>query len=56
VHFAFIFLAPSPTAIADNAAFDLTSGDRATYMGYVDFPARKILAAVFTRRLITPAG
>jgi hypothetical protein len=26
----------SPTAIADNAAFDLVSGERATYMGYVD--------------------
>jgi len=29
----------SPTAIADNAAFDLLSGDRATYMGYIDLPA-----------------
>ena len=29
----------SPTAIADNAAFDLVSGDRATYMGYIDLPA-----------------
>ena len=29
----------SPTAIADNAAFDLTSGERATYMGFVDLPA-----------------
>jgi len=28
----------SPTAIADNAAFDLVSGDRDTYMGYVDLP------------------
>jgi len=28
----------SPTAIADNAAFDLLSGDRATYMGYIDLP------------------
>jgi len=28
----------SPTAIADNAAFDLVSGDRATYMGFVDLP------------------
>lgn len=26
----------SPTAIADNAAFDLLSADRANYMGYVD--------------------
>ena len=35
----------SPTAIADNAAFDLTSGDRATYMGYVDFPAPQDLGS-----------
>jgi len=28
----------SPTAIADNAVFDLVSGDRATYMGFVDLP------------------
>ena len=26
----------SPTAIADNAAFDLLSGDRDKYMGYID--------------------
>jgi hypothetical protein len=26
----------SPTAIADNAVFDLVSADRATYMGFVD--------------------
>ena len=29
----------SPTAIADNAAFDLVSGEHATYMGYIDLPA-----------------
>jgi hypothetical protein len=29
----------SPTAIADNAAFDLVSGDRDDYMGYIDLPA-----------------
>ena len=28
----------SPTAIADNAAFDLASGERATYMGFIDLP------------------
>lgn len=26
----------APTAIADNAVFDLVSGDRANYMGYID--------------------
>jgi hypothetical protein len=29
----------SPTAIADNAAFDLVSGERVSYMGYIDLPA-----------------
>lgn len=28
----------TPTAIADNAAFDLVSGDRASYVGYIDLP------------------
>lgn len=28
----------SPTAIADNAAFDLLSGDRANYRGFIDLP------------------
>jgi hypothetical protein len=28
----------SPTAIADNASFDLVSGERATYMGFIDLP------------------
>lgn len=28
----------SPTAILDNAVFDLVSGDRAAYMGYFDLP------------------
>jgi hypothetical protein len=29
----------SPTAIADNAAYDLVSADQSAYMGYFDFPA-----------------
>ena len=28
----------SPTAIADNAVFDLVSGERANYMGFIDLP------------------
>lgn len=32
------FYSASPTATADNAVFDLASGERATYMGYIDFP------------------
>jgi hypothetical protein len=33
------FYNASPTAIADNAPFDLVSGDRALYMGYIDLSA-----------------
>lgn len=33
------FYSSKPTAIADNAAFDVLSGDRAGYMGYIDLPA-----------------
>ena len=29
----------SPTAIADNAAYDLVSADRSAYIGYFDLPA-----------------
>lgn len=32
------FHSASPAAIADNAVFDLSSGERATYMGYIDLP------------------
>jgi hypothetical protein len=39
------FYNASPTAIADNAAFDLVSGDRALYMGYVDLPAPQDLGS-----------
>jgi hypothetical protein len=40
----------SPTAIADNAAFDLVSGERDTYMGYVDLPAPQDLgSSVYTQ-------
>jgi hypothetical protein len=35
----------SPTAIADNAVFDLASGDRATYMGFIDLPAPQDLGS-----------
>ena len=30
------FYSASPTAIADNAVFDLVSGERANYLGFVD--------------------
>lgn len=32
------FYGSSPTPIADNAIFDLVAGERASYMGYIDFP------------------
>jgi hypothetical protein len=35
----------SPTAIADNAAFDLVSGERASYLGFVDLPAPQDLGS-----------
>ena len=35
----------SPTAIADNAAFDLVSDERATYMGFIDLPAPQDLGS-----------
>jgi hypothetical protein len=35
----------SPTAIADNATFDLASGDRAAYMGYIDLPSPQDLGS-----------
>ena len=33
------FYNASPTAIADNAAFDLSTADHGKYLGYVDLPA-----------------
>jgi hypothetical protein len=33
------FYNAKPTAIADNAAFNLVSGDRSSYIGYIDLPA-----------------
>lgn len=39
------FYQTSPTAIADNAAFSLESGERAAYMGYVDLPTPLDLGA-----------
>jgi len=33
------FYDSSPTAAADNSVFDVASGDRAKYLGYIDMPA-----------------
>lgn len=38
-NFRLHFYQTSPTAIADNAAFDLVAADRTPYIGYVDLPA-----------------
>lgn len=35
----------SPTAILDNAAFDLVSGERAGYLGFIDLPAPQDLGS-----------
>lgn len=32
-----LYDATPPSALADNAAFDLPAGDRANYLGYIDF-------------------
>jgi hypothetical protein len=39
------FYDSSPTAAADNSVFDLASGDRAKYLGYIDMPAPVDLGA-----------
>ena len=39
------FYSATPTAIADNAAFDLVSGERTTYMGFVDLPTPQDLGS-----------
>jgi len=40
----------SPTAIADNAAFDLASGDVASYAGFIDLPTPQDLeSTLFTQ-------
>jgi hypothetical protein len=44
----------SPTAIADNAQFDLVSGDRAAYMGYIDFSAPQDLGSTIYTQLDYP--
>ena len=44
----------SPTAIADNAPFDLVSGDRASYMGYIEFNAPQDLGSTIYTQLDYP--
>jgi len=45
------FYTASPTAIADNAAFDLVSGDVANYAGFVDLPAPQDLGSTLFTQL-----
>lgn len=40
-----LYSATPGSALADNAAFDLPSGDRATYLGYIDLPVPVDLGA-----------
>jgi hypothetical protein len=40
------FYSSSPSGIADNAPFSLTTGEVSAYMGYADFPAPQDLGDV----------
>ena len=44
----------SPTAIADNAAFDLVSGERATYLGFIDLAAPQDLGSTLYTQVDYP--
>ena len=53
----------APTAILDNAAFDLIAGDRSAYVGYVDIPVPVDLGATLfaqtdqiNKRVVAPSG
>jgi hypothetical protein len=48
------FYNASPTAIADNAAFDLVSGERALYMGYIDLSAPQDLGSTIYTQVDYP--
>jgi len=48
------FYSASPTAIADNAPFDLVSGDRANYMGYVELPTPQDLGSTLYTQIDYP--
>jgi hypothetical protein len=48
------FYNASPTAIADNAPFDLVSGDRAAYMGYIDLSAPQDLGSTIYTQVDYP--
>jgi len=44
----------APTAVADNAQFDLTSGERAAYMGYIELNAPQDLGSTLYTQLDYP--
>ena len=48
------FFNASPTAIADNAPFDLTSGQRSLYMGYIDLSAPQDLGSTIYTQVDYP--
>lgn len=41
------YSATPPSALADNAPWDLPSGDRATYLGFIDIPAISDLGSTY---------
>ena len=48
------FFNATPTAIADNAPFDLVSGDRTKYMGYIDLSAPQDLGSTIYTQVDYP--
>lgn len=44
-----------PSAIADNAAFDIASGDRASYLGYIDLGTVQDIGSTLLTAPINPA-
>jgi hypothetical protein len=44
----------SPTAIADNAAFDLVASDRASYLDYIDLPTPTDMGSTLVTKVEAP--
>lgn len=44
----------SPTAIADNAAFDLVANDRASYLDYIDLPTPTDMGSTLVTKVEAP--
>jgi hypothetical protein len=50
------FYSASPTAIADNAAWDLVSGDRASYLDYIDLPTPSDFGSTLVSKVDYPGS